>query len=239
MSIVEVTSPSGTDRLAPLRPRTLPDQAADAIVQAIAGGVLKPGERIVEQKLAAALGISRVPVREGIRVLSAQGLVSVAPHRGCRVADFTVESLDQLKDVRVALEQVAARGACAAHQADPTALEPLRAAVAEMGNIASRGGDRLAMNRCDLQFHRALWIAAGNDILMRLWEAISRHIFVIFGLETESERDYRGIHRQHAHLLAVLEAGDVDVLDEEVEQHIRQIGYMYETNQTSKRRRKR
>ncbi len=232
-------APSGPAALAPLSPRTLPDQAADAIVHAIAGGVLLPGERIVEQKLAAALGISRVPVREGIRVLAAQGLVRVAPHRGCRVADFNAASLKQLKDVRVALEQVAARGACAAYQTDPDALRPLREAVTQMADIARRG-DRLAMNQCDLQFHRALWVVAGNDMLMRLWEAISRHILVIFGLETETERDFEGIHMQHAHLLTILEAGDVEVLDGEIERHIQQLRYMYTNanNQTTKRRRK-
>ena len=222
---VEATLSNGSAAVAPLRLRTLPDQVADAIVEAIASGVLQPGERIVEQKLAEALGISRLPVREGLRVLSGQGLVTVAPHRGCRVADFNLEKVDQQKDVRVGLEKVAARAASAAYRADPDALRPLHKALAQLAETVKRG-DRLAVARSDLQFHHVLWGIAGNDLLMRMWEAISRHIIVIFGLETKTELDVEGIYRQHERLLSMIEAGDDQELDDEIERHIRQLGYM-------------
>ena len=108
-----------------------------------------------------------------------------------------------------------------------------------MGEIAARG-DRLAMNRCDLEFHRLVWVTAGNDVLMRMWEAISRYVLIIFGLETETDRDFDGIQRQHAHLLSVLEAGDAAAVDEEIERHIKQLGYRYDDpNDVSTKQRKR
>ncbi len=235
MAIIEATLVPVQEGVAPLRPRSLPDQAADAIVQAVASGAIRPGERVVEQKLAAALGISRVPVREGLRVLAAQGLVTVTPHRGCRVAEFDEQGLRQLKDVRVALERLAARGASAAYRTNPQATRPLHDVVGQMAALVERG-DRFAMSRLDLQFHRALWTVAGNDMLLRLWEAISRHILVIFGLETETERDFAGIYRQHAHLLAVVEAGELAALDEEIEGHIKQLRHMYADQDSQKTR---
>lgn len=73
----------------PVRPRTLVDQAVEAIVAGAARGVILPGDRIVEADLARALGMSRVPVREALRLLESQGLVSSAPYKGIRLTPVT------------------------------------------------------------------------------------------------------------------------------------------------------
>src|SRR3569833_1070557 len=72
-------------------------------------GELLPGERLVEDRLAERLGVSRNPVREAIRVLAAEGFVEVTPRRGAAVSRLSPEEAEELFDVRMALEGLSAR----------------------------------------------------------------------------------------------------------------------------------
>ena len=76
----------------------------------ILGGRLKPGERLVEESLSAELGVSRVPVREALLALSAQGLVRIEPRRGATVAEITPRIVAELVEVRALLEGLNALG---------------------------------------------------------------------------------------------------------------------------------
>ncbi len=84
--------------LAPLSSATLADQVADRIVEAIAGRRLASEARLIETELAAALHVSRVPVREAIRILTSQGIVVANPRRGVRVATFDAAWARRLHD---------------------------------------------------------------------------------------------------------------------------------------------
>src|SRR3546814_7824437 len=98
------------------RPQTLVDHAVPAIISEAARGVILPGDRIVESELAKALKISRVPIREALRILESQGVVTSEPYKGIRLMPVTRERLDQILEVRVALEIIATRSAIAAGQ---------------------------------------------------------------------------------------------------------------------------
>jgi DNA-binding GntR family transcriptional regulator len=87
----------------PLKPRTLVDLVIDEIVAAAASSRILPGDRIVEAELAQGLGISRVPVREALRILESQGLVVNEPYKGIRLRTVTQERIDHLIEARVAL----------------------------------------------------------------------------------------------------------------------------------------
>ena len=94
-----------------LQPRTLVHQVIDALVAGASEGLILPGDRIVEADLALQLGVSRVPVREALRVLESQGVVVNEPYKGIRLTPVTPERIDQLIEVRVALETTAAKRA--------------------------------------------------------------------------------------------------------------------------------
>ncbi len=81
----------------------------------ILDGRLKPGARLVEDRLSAELGVSRVPVREALRSLSAEGLVRLEPHRGATVVEVTPEMVAELVEVRALLEGQNARLAARRH----------------------------------------------------------------------------------------------------------------------------
>ena len=91
----------------------LAESIADSVAEAIATRLLMPGERIVETSLADKLGVSRVPIREALKVLHAQGILSGGGHRGYRVASFEPETIEKVLEVRLMLETFLLRDAIA------------------------------------------------------------------------------------------------------------------------------
>ena len=201
-----------------VRARNLAEQVADAIVDGIASGALEPGQRIVELELARGFKVSRVPVREAVRTLVAQGILESSPHRGTRIVEFDETRVDRICEVRAALEKLAVRDAVKTYLAHPEELMRLDAIIDQMG-WAVRQNDRFGVNKCDIAFHHEICTASRNEIVLTLWEALARHISIIFGREILSEQDLDLIVDQHRDLRAALAAGDV-ALDDEIDRHI-------------------
>ena len=89
----------------------LRDVVFQTLRNAILKGELKPGERLMEIQLAQKLGVSRTPVREALRKLELEGLVIMIPRRGAIVADITIQDLNDVLEVREALEELAVKKA--------------------------------------------------------------------------------------------------------------------------------
>jgi DNA-binding GntR family transcriptional regulator len=130
---------------APSRQSSLAVRIADALSDGIAGGAIEPGERLVETEIAARMEVSRVPLREALKLLEAQGIVEVLPHRGARV--------DRICEARVALERLALRTAVPVFQADPTRLATLDGLIDAM-LLAAHRQEWLQATKTDLVFHR-------------------------------------------------------------------------------------
>jgi DNA-binding GntR family transcriptional regulator len=203
----------------PARTLSLALRIADALTDAIAGGAIEPGERLVETEIAARMGVSRVPLREALKLLEAQGIVEVLPHRGARVVPFDDARVDRVCEARVALERLALRTAVPVFQADPTRVATLDRLIDAM-LLAARRQAWLEVSQLDLAFHRTMVGASGNDIVIKLWEALARHVLIVFGREVRSERAGAQLVEQHARLRHLLAAGDLKRLLEEIEPHI-------------------
>jgi DNA-binding GntR family transcriptional regulator len=184
---------------------SLPEAIADAIAGAIATGHLMPGERVVEMALAEQLGVSRVPVREALKVLQAQGIISGGSHRGGhRVVAFDDKTVRDVLEMRLMLEKILLRDAirrCRAGEAD---LSGLREAIGQM-RLAAKIESRRASLEADLEFHRAICLAAGNEIGATLWETLARHVLIIFSREDYRDSDLEKVVRQHENFLAYIE----------------------------------
>jgi DNA-binding GntR family transcriptional regulator len=198
--------------------RQLGDAVADAIVDAIALGTLSFGQRIVEADLANQLKVSRVPIREAIKILNSQGILVATPNRGACVALFDGDVIDQVFEVRVALERIAVRDAMRAYRRDPRQLDGLREIISRMERMA-RWSDWVEFRKCDVAFHREICRASGNDVVLKLWEALARHVTIIFGRELASERDFEVVISQHRKLLMLFEKGDTRI-EQIIEDHI-------------------
>ena len=198
--------------------RQLGETVADSIVNGVAQGVLLPGQRIVESELASQLKVSRVPIREAIKILQAQGILHVTPNRGARVAPFDPRMIDQVFEVRVALERIAVRDASDAYRRDPRQIDTLREIVSRMVRAAD-WSDWVEFRKCDVDFHHEICRSSGNEIVLKLWEAIARHITIIFGRELASERNFYLVIEQHRKLIALFEINDPRI-DQVIEEHI-------------------
>lgn len=204
--------------LGKLQPRTLVHQVIDALVAAAAEGLILPGDRIVEVDIAQRLGVSRVPVREALRVLESQGVVVNEPYKGIRLTPVTTERIDQLIEVRVALETTAMRGAIRLGRNRGEALTRLQAIVDDMA-ARSRVNDVAGFANADTQFHRTLCVLSGNAVLADMWEMLARQLTIIFGLSALG-KPMVDIVEEHRVLLRVFEGGDLDEVSRTVHDHI-------------------
>jgi DNA-binding GntR family transcriptional regulator len=202
-----------------VRSPSLAEQAADSIVTGISSGALKPGQRLVETELAGILNMSRVPLREALKILEAQGIVESIPHRGTYVATFDDEKVDQICVARVALEQLAISYAVPRYRKLPALLAHLDQIIAVMENAAERLA-WIEISKADLNFHREICRASGNKVVETLWESLARHVFIVFGHEISDERAASSMGRDHRRLRDMLADGDIARLQREIEKHI-------------------
>ena len=201
------------------RAQSLAEQAANAIVTGISAGALMPGQRIIETELASLLKMSRVPLREALKILEAQGIVESVPHRGTRIAMFGDVRVDHICAARIALERLAFVEAALVYQSDASLLTGLDQIILTMERAAERL-EWIEVSKADLSFHREICRISGNDIVATLWETLARHVFIVFGHEIRDERDARVMGPQHRRLRDLLAKGDVAKLHVEIEEHI-------------------
>lgn len=211
--------PAATDAgWAPLRPQTLVERVGDSVIAQAARGVILPGDRLVEADLARKLGVSRVPVREALRMLESQGIVVNEPYRGIRLRPVTNARVRDLVEARTALETTAALRAVAAKRHRGAAIEPMQAAVAAMRGCAARS-DAYGLAAADADFHRALCRLGGNAVLVDMWETLARQMTIIFGLATLGKK-MPAIVEEHVALLEDLQSGQRGRLTAALDEHI-------------------
>jgi DNA-binding GntR family transcriptional regulator len=188
----------------PARRRGLADEVADRVRDAIFDGGYAPGSQLREVELAEALGVSRGPVREALLKLEREGLVRSEWHRGTTVTTLSEVDVAELDSLRAALEQLAV--GLVADRAPDDALAAIDAVVRRM----ERAADEHEMVRCDLDFHDAVYAAAGHRRLGEAWQAIRSqvHLFLLTRIGVESEGYLAAIPAEHARLADALRARD-------------------------------
>ena len=199
--------------------RNLPDRLADHLVLMIAQGQLRPGQRIFEKEICELQGVSRIPVREALRLLQAQGVVRTEPNRGTYVTEFTSDEMLEMLGLRLAVERIAlrrilARGTPRAH------IKNEFTEVMEDMRRAATLRDRLAFCQADLAFHHRIVDLAASPVLTPTWRLLSRGVLVFLMQEGDTFLDLDALIGCHEHLLALLLAGNQEELDKEIETHI-------------------
>jgi DNA-binding GntR family transcriptional regulator len=189
------------------RPRTLTEQAADAIRKRIVTGDFQLGEALSEITLAAELGVSKTPVREAFLQLKNEGLVDIQPQRGTFVFQMAPEQISQLTVLRELLEVQALR---IAMETDPSALgEMLHEVVAAMKTAVAKADFRL-YRELDHDFHHRIIAAAGNEFIQAAYSGIAFRVQALRSrLSLEAPQNDRSL-REHIALANLVAAGDVE-----------------------------
>jgi DNA-binding GntR family transcriptional regulator len=193
----------------------LREQVKDLLLQRIASGELKPGDRIVETRVAAELGTSQAPVREALRDLELLRLVESEPFKGARVRGFGNEQLVEVYPVRAALEELAATEATKRLDGDVSGLE----AEVEAMRDAARRGDVNALVRHDIAFHRLVVEAAGNPILEQCWKSLGIEgpiTITLYGTAVDPEE----AAELHAPLLEAIRSGKPGAAGRAARRHV-------------------
>lgn len=211
-------APGEARRLAPVHPRTMVKQAAEAVVAAAARGVFLPGDRLVEAEIARELGISRVPVREALRLLESQGIVVSTPYKGMRLMQVTNRAVAELMRVRTALEALALREILATGLATPERLAPARRA-AERYDSAAEAQDMALRVAADEAFHGEICRLSGNGVLHGIWLSVARQLSVVWGLGHDVRPKPR-VSAEHVAMLDLLEKGDLEGAQAALDRHL-------------------
>lgn len=160
---------AGMDEFLPLR-----DVVFNTLRKGILTGELKPGERLMEIHLANRLGVSRTPIREAIRKLELEGLVTMIPRRGAEVANITEKNLKDVLEVRRALEGLAIELACERISEEQKRILEERLLQVEK---AVRTKDAGAIASADVAFHDTIVEATGNDRLIQLVSNLGEQMY--------------------------------------------------------------
>lgn len=213
-----MTTPDNSVRLSPLGRdyASLAARVAEELRQAILSGRLQPGHRLVEDRLSAEMGVSRVPVREALRALAGEGLVVVQPRRGATVADLSAEAARELVEVRATLEGLNARLAARHHE--PGIIAELRQ-VLEAGNRAAKSASVEVLMRLNGEFHDKLAEAGRNGILWDIMRTLRERTSLVFATNTarRAQEDWD----EHAGILAAVIDGDEELASMLAMRHVR------------------
>ena len=202
---------------------SLPDLAHDALREAIIGGRFDFGEPLRQEELAAQLGVSRLPVREALRRLEAEGLVVMRPRRGYVVAEFSRTEIEEVFDIRALLE--ARAGALATGRRtkrDVTELALRLEALERVG--AWRPLDPTAFGRANSAFHDRLFEGSGRPMLCRMLRVLrtSAERYTRLSISLASEID--ASQEEHRRIFAAFRKGDAEVAGELLASHCRNTG---------------
>ncbi len=195
-------------------PGLLHKSLVQSIVEAIEGqiieGVLKPGERLVEQAMCDRLNVSRAPLREAFRILEHHGFLENRQRKGVHVTQLSLKEAIDIYRIRASLESLATALAVTEGGTNPSALvEELRAIHAVMKDAVDRG-DRECYVENNLKFHEILLLACGNSRLIEILQRFNKHTarYRIRILNTPGK--YHESIKRHGDLIDAIARGDVE-----------------------------
>jgi len=202
------------------RATTASDLVADSIRAAILSGQLKPGETLVERRLAVQLGVSKTPVREALIALSTSGLVAVNPNRGVTVRRLTLDDIRKCYEVRLLLEPWAVSRVA---RLDPLPnLADARLALDEAKLLLS-ADDHTQLSLANRRFHRAIYSLCDNEVVAeKLDDLQDLTALGAVNLLWEHWPTWRAEYAEHEEILAMVASGQAAAAERLMRRHIEQ-----------------
>ena len=185
----------------------LRDVVFNTLRKAILRGELKPGERLMELQLANSLVVSRTPIREAIRKLELEGLVLMIPRKGAEVAQITEKNMQDVLEVRKALEELSVQLAC--ERITPEQVEEMKMAAEDFRKVL-KSGDVTKIAEADVKFHDIIFAATNNQRLVTLLNNLREQMYR-FRVEYLKQKEcYPQLLEEHDKLIALISGGEVE-----------------------------
>jgi DNA-binding GntR family transcriptional regulator len=195
--------------------KTRREAAAEALREAIVDGVYTPGQRLRQQELAKQYGCSVIPVREALHHLAAEGFVVMDPQRGARVATFDGRMLEEIFEVRIALERIAVRRA--AERMTTKAAEQTRQILKRMER---RGLSPAEWVHLDWEFHDSLCACADQEFLRKLISNLRRQMEPYLRLDLAKVGTIEFGRREHRRILQACTRQDGEAAERQLVKHL-------------------
>ena len=200
------------DAYLPLR-----DVVFNTLREAILRGDLVPGERLMELQLAAKLGVSRTPIREAIRMLEQEGLAITIPRKGAIVAGMTEKDMQDVLEIREALEELSVQVAC-----DKITEEEVARLRENMENFEDslKSGDLKRMAEADVAFHDVIYQATDNLKLINMLNNLREQMYRYRVEYLKNPSNHEQLLREHEAIYRGIMEKDKDAVTEMIRKHI-------------------
>lgn len=180
-------------------------------------GKISPGMRLMEEELAEDMGVSRTPIREAIRKLEKEGLITIEPRRGAYVSQISTKDMVEILEVRQNMEGLAAE--LAAQRMSEEDKEKLRN-IAKAYEDAVAAGDMAEMIRCDTTFHHIIVEATQNKILIQMVEQLQEMVLRFRYVYYDNFKRAEQMLSEHQAIYEAIAGGNTEVARESANVHI-------------------
>lgn len=196
----------------------LRDVVFQTLREAILKGDLRPGERLMELQLASRLGVSRTPIREAIRMLEQEGLAVTIPRKGAEVARMTEKNMEDVLQIREALDDLAVQVAC-----DKMTKQQLANLTQTMKNFenAVQTGNLSKIVAYDVEFHDIIYESTDNPKLVTLLSNLREQIHRYRVEYLKEKENYPMLIKEHEAILEALKEKNKERVVEAMRSHIR------------------
>ena len=196
----------------------LRDVVFHTLREAILKGDLQPGERLMEIWLANKLGVSRTPIREAIHMLEQEGLVVTVPRKGAEVAKMTLKGMEDVLEVRAALDELASQLAC--ERMTEAQMERLQARKADFEKSLATGNVK-AIAEADVNFHDVIYEATGNPKLVNMLNNLREQIYRYRVEYLKAVDSYPILIKEHDNIYQALLQHNRDASTEAIREHVK------------------
>lgn len=196
----------------------------DYIKEMILSGGYKEGDHILEVEVAQRLGISRAPVREGIKELENEGIVTVVPRKGTYVTRFSLEDVKEVFDIRLLLENSIIEILINNDKLTEDDFNKLEAIVNQMVNIVNGSEDTttktMLMNIKDMEFHKFIWQKSGSNRRVEILEGIFFQLRMAMLYDTNQTGNLLITATDHYEIIKYLRSKDLEKCKKALREHI-------------------
>lgn len=213
----------------------LRDHIFEELQQAIYSGKLKSGERVTEKKVAEELGVSRTPVREALYRLASSGLIKMIPHRGFLISRWSSKEIEDVIELRIALEVFAIK--LAIERIQQKEIDELKALIVKMRE-AVLNKEHIKASYLNTLFHDKIVLASKNMELSEVIEPIKNKIHHFRIISISSNNRLKESFDEHRKILDAIINKDSKLAQELISQHIKKVGLIIEEKIKEKNKRK-